>query len=188
MTTNRPYKSWGDWTNISDRTVTLESHVAEYMHGGDSDWRELMEKSGAYDLICEAYRAAINEALPPGVSLAGNDFFGPYEIEDGEFDDYPTTENGDVDLKACIEDIDLAPILEQFDVLTLDDIAREMGSQAKEPAKVASRAMQRLKVEPLARVQLDGWAQPRAVYLAEQVREALAARPGAGARTDRASA
>ncbi|MFE1130781.1 hypothetical protein [Streptomyces sampsonii] len=187
MTTNRPYTSWGNWSKVSAYSTSPDADITDYLSGGDSDWCELMEKSGAYDLICKAYRDAINEALPAGVSLAGDEFLGPYEIEEGEFDGYPTTEDGDVDLKACLEGIDLGQICDRFDVLTLDDIAREMGSKAKEPAKAASRAMQRGKVEPLARVQLDGWAQPRAVYLAEQVRAALKSRPGAGARTDRAS-
>jgi hypothetical protein len=64
-------RSYGNWTNrVSPYNSTLEAEVAQAL-----DTYEPSEE--LLDAVCAAYRAAINAALPPGVSLCGNEFYGP---------------------------------------------------------------------------------------------------------------
>ena len=72
MTTTRCY---GNWTNrVSPYNSTLEAEVAQAL-----DTYEPTE--AVLDTVCAAYREAINAALPPGVVLAGNEFYGPADAE-----------------------------------------------------------------------------------------------------------
>lgn len=72
MTTTRCY---GNWTNrVSPYNSTLEAEVAQAL-----DTYEPTE--AVLDAVCAAYREAINAALPPGVVLAGNEFYGPADAE-----------------------------------------------------------------------------------------------------------
>jgi hypothetical protein len=179
----RTTTSYGTWCNrVAPYSTSPDSDVVDYIGGGDRDWQELLDKSGALEQIQIEYREAINAALPPSISLCGDEFIGPAYPDDGEFDGYPTDEYGDeLDFKAMVEDIDLAAILERNEPLTLEDIGRdEMKSQAKEPAKVASKAMSRLGVKPFAYVPHPQSKRPQALYRAGEVRAALAARPGKG--------
>jgi hypothetical protein len=178
--------SYGTWCNqISQYSTSPDNDVVDYVGGGDSDWQTLLEESGALEQIKNEYRAAINDALPPSISLCGDEFIGPAYPDDDEFDGYPTDEYGGIDLKAILEDIDLGPIVERNDPLTLDAIGRhELKSNAANPAKAAAAAMSRLKLKPFAYVPHPKSGRPQAIYLAGDVRQALAARPGRGARTD----
>jgi hypothetical protein len=178
--------SYGTWCNqVNTYSTSPDADVTDFIGGGDYEWRTLMEESGALDAMQRAYRAAIEAALPDSVSLCGDEFIGPAYPEDDEWDGYPTDDYGSLDIKACVEDISLDSILEANDIVTLTDIGRfELKSKAKNPASAASQAMRRLGIKPLARVQIDGEGQPIAVYNAQKVRTALAARPGRGKRTD----
>lgn len=178
--------SYGTWCNqVSPYSTSPDADVVDYIGGGDSDWLELVEKSGALEEMQSDYRAAINEALPPSISLCGDEFIGPAYPEDGEFDGYPIDEYGGLDLKALLEDIDLADIVDRNDPLTLDSIGRwELKSQAANPAKAAAAAMSRLGLKPYTYVPNADSGRPQAVYLAGPVRKALAERPGRGTRTD----
>ncbi|MFJ4682025.1 hypothetical protein [Streptomyces sp. NPDC088789] len=180
--------SYGTWTNkVNSYSTSPDADVLDYIDGGDADWRQLLEDSGALAQIQDDYRAAIEAALPPSVSLCGNEFIGPRRPDEDEWDGYPVNGTGRLDIAACVGDIDLESIVERNDVITLADIGlHELESKAQNPSSAASRAMKRLGVKPLARVQLGGEGQPVSVYSAAQVREALANRPGRGARTDRA--
>lgn len=114
MTTTTGY---GTWCNrISPFSTSPENDILDYINGGDPDWRERMETSGALDRISAEYRQAIEAALPPGISLCGEEFIGPAHPEDGEFDGYTDDEDGTVDLRALIEEIDLAAIIDRNDV------------------------------------------------------------------------
>ncbi|MCD5310866.1 helix-turn-helix transcriptional regulator [Kineosporia babensis] len=108
--------SFGSWVSADATNLTVEESIASYLSGGDIDWLARMEESGAVDAMAADYRAAINEALPDGVSLAGNEFYGPHAPHERAWDGYPVTEDGDLDLAAIVEGIDLAPILERHDV------------------------------------------------------------------------
>lgn len=114
MTTTTEYGTWNNHGDASNRTV--EASIADAVSGADSDWREEMQASGSFDRIAEAYRDAINEALPDGVSLAGSNFYGPYRTEDQDFEGYPSDELGGLDIRAIIEEVDLWAIIERYDV------------------------------------------------------------------------
>ncbi|MGY3341100.1 hypothetical protein ACVW0K_007293 [Streptomyces filamentosus] len=180
--------SYGTWTNrVHQFSTGPDADVIDYINGGDSDWRELLESSGALKEIQQEYRRKIEGALPDSISLCGKEFIGPAGPVDGEFDDYPTTESGSLDFAAMIEDIDLAEIIDRNEPITLEDIGRnELKSTAKEPAKVASKAMSRLGVKPAYGYHPNPTSgRPQALYRAGDVRDALASRPGQGARTDK---
>lgn len=85
--------SYGSWQVGS--CVRVEDTVAE----------SLGEFAGDYDVdaIASAFRAAINATLPDGVSLHGNEFYGPYY-------DRP-----DCNLGEIIESIDLGEIADRHD-------------------------------------------------------------------------
>ncbi|MCP9209591.1 hypothetical protein [Streptomyces cucumeris] len=116
MTTTTTY---GTWCNrVNEYSVSPDVDVIDYINGGDSDWQELLEKSGALAQIQSEYRQAIQDALPPSISLCGDEFIGPAYPKDGEFDDYPVDEEGGLNLKALIEGIDLEEILNRNDPAT----------------------------------------------------------------------
>lgn len=181
--------SYGTWCNrVNTLSLSPDADVVDYVSGGPSDWQELLQASGALDRIKDEYRAAINAALPDDIALCGDEFIGPWEPEDGEFDGYPQDEDGALDFAAMVEDIDLAEIVERNEPLTLEDIGRdELKSQAANPAKTASGVLAKLnpKLTPMAYVPHPQSKRPQAIYRAGDVRAALAARPGRGARTDR---
>lgn len=178
--------SYGTWCNrVNQYSTSPDSDILDYINGGDSAWQELLDASGALAEIQREYRAAINEALPPSISLCGDEFIGPAYPEDGEFDGYPQDEFGGLDFAAMVEDIDLEPIVERNEPLTLEDIGRwELKSQAVQPAKAASKEMSRLGVKPFVYLPHPESKRPQALYRAGEVRAALAKRPGRGKRND----
>ncbi|MGW1409410.1 hypothetical protein [Streptomyces sp. NPDC002403] len=182
--------SYGTWTNrINTFSTSPDADVLDFINGGDDDWCELLEKSGALDEIKSAYRDAIEEALPAGVSLCGEEFIGPAYPDDDEFEGYPVDEDGRLDFAACVEDIDLAQIVERHDPLTLEDIGRdELKSTAKDPSKAASKAMSRLGVKAFYYGPNPDSGRPQSYFRAGEVRDALTARPGKGNRGERATA
>lgn len=178
--------SYGTWCNrVNQYSTSPDADVLDYINGGDNDWQELLDASGALAQIQADYRAAINAALPDSVSLAGDEFIGPAYPDDNEFDGYPTDEDGVLDFQAIVEGIDLEPIVERNDVLTLEAIGRwELESKSTQPAKIAAAAMSRLGVKPAVYVPVAGSSRPKAIYRASEVRAAIANRPGRGKRTD----
>ncbi|MCX4792536.1 hypothetical protein OG369_42945 [Streptomyces sp. NBC_01221] len=184
----RTTTSYGTWCNrVNQYSPSPEADVLDYINGGDNDWQRRLEASGALELIQAEYRQAIDAALPDSVSLCGDEFIGPAEGDDDEFDGYPTDEYGVLDFKAMVEDIDLEPIVDRNDPLTLEEIGRwEMKSTAKQPAKVASMAMHRAGLKPHTHLPHPESNRPQAIYLKGAVLEALSKRPGKGARTDKA--
>lgn len=174
--------SYGTWCNqVSPYSTSPDADVLDYINGGDVEWRELLEASGALEDIQREYRNAIDEALPPSVSLCGDEFIGPYEPDGDEWDGYPTDEYGGLDIKACLEDIDLESIIDRNDVVVLDEIGRfYLKSQAQNPAKVASSTMRRLGVKPFSYQPVKEGGRPQAIYRKGDVQQALASRPGRG--------
>lgn len=90
--------SYGNWTKIEWTSVSVEDTVASALGDFVDD----------YDLdgLVSEYRNAINDALPDGVSLCGNEFIGPAYGKDCDFDGYPLTKGGELDLKAIVESVD----------------------------------------------------------------------------------
>lgn len=104
--------SYGTWVNHGDSSnVSVEASIADAINGGDSDWRERMETSGALDRIAADYRDAIDDALPEGISIAGNDFIGLHHT-----DPHYTDAIGDFDISAAVQGVDLWKIIEKHDV------------------------------------------------------------------------
>ncbi|MFE4863215.1 hypothetical protein, partial [Streptomyces sp. NPDC056670] len=107
--------SYGTWNNHGDEcNTTMRASILDAINGASSEWQERMEASGALDRIEADYDAAINEALPDGVSLnAGSYFLGPaYEA------DYSWGDGDAPDIKAIIRGIDLQEIIKRHDVDT----------------------------------------------------------------------
>ncbi|MDI3315891.1 MAG: hypothetical protein QJR12_16925 [Mycobacterium sp.] len=95
MTVTTEYGTWSNFAGLGcDR---LEDSVAEFLN----------EFVGCYDFdgLVAAYREAINDALPEGVALCGNIFYGPYPR------DYDAIEQ----IPEVIESIDLGRLAEKYD-------------------------------------------------------------------------
>lgn len=106
----------GTWTSlVAHYSASVESTVTDYLNGGDADWRERVEETGAFERMVADYRQAINDALPHGVALAGDEFYGPYYEADRDFQGYPTDDDGRLDIAAIVEDIDLGEIVDRHD-------------------------------------------------------------------------
>jgi hypothetical protein len=63
---------YGTWGDVGGSTVTVEDYIAVALgeHGEGFD----------VEAIASDFRKAVNEALPEGVSLNGNLFFGPHGV------------------------------------------------------------------------------------------------------------
>lgn len=91
--------SYGTWNNrVEPYALTVEQTVIEAIgdHAEDFD----------LDAIAADYRDAINDALPDGVSLNGDEFYGPYSRDDANFDGYALDEDDRLDIKAIVDGID----------------------------------------------------------------------------------
>lgn len=100
--------SYGTWVNnVDDLCLTVEQYVAD----------ALGDYAGDYDLdgLVGAYRAAINDALPHNVALAGDEFIGPYYEADQDFDGYPLTDDGALDIKAIVDGINFWSLAAEYD-------------------------------------------------------------------------
>lgn len=94
--------SYGTWTN---RCEPYAAGFAQSVRESLGDYADDYDLDGPEGLT-RAYRDAINEALPPGVSLCGDEFIGPWKAADDAFDGYPLTDLGGLDIKAIVEDVD----------------------------------------------------------------------------------
>lgn len=76
---------YGSWYNYEGFSLTVESSVATSLSGGDPEWLDLLMETGAFEALVEGFRKEINDRLPEGVSLCGDQFIGPYYFRP-EFD------------------------------------------------------------------------------------------------------
>ena len=95
MTTTTDYDSWN--IHHGGSTVTVEDSVAEFLTAFVADY-ELAE-------LVAAYRALIDAALPPEISLHGNEFYGAYPVTPGA---------GEL-IEAAIESVELGALAALFD-------------------------------------------------------------------------
>lgn len=103
---------FGSWANHGDEwNVSVEASIADAINGGDNDWQERMETSGALDRIASDYRDAVNDALPYGIWLTGNEFIGLHQS-----DPDCTDEILEFDISAAVKEIDLMEIIQKHDV------------------------------------------------------------------------
>src|SRR5207302_1769732 len=66
---------YGTWNNYGDASsVRVEDSVAAFLNEFADDYD--------FNGLVRAYRDAINEALPEDVSLNGDNFYGPYPLND----------------------------------------------------------------------------------------------------------
>lgn len=93
MTTTTSYGTWNNWGDRS--AVTVEDTVTAYLGEFADDYNV-----GA---LIHAYRHEINAALPDGVQLCGDQFYGPYPSP------------ADLDLSDAIASVDLGALAEQYD-------------------------------------------------------------------------
>lgn len=96
MTTTTTYGNWNNRVESGDLTVEQSITVAlgDFAHEYDAD------------AIAADYRAAINDALPEGISLNGDEFYGPYYRDEVNLGGYPTDEDDRLDIKAIVDGID----------------------------------------------------------------------------------
>lgn len=105
MTTTTPYGTWN--SRVEPHSATFATSVYEALGNFADDYD--------IDAIKADYRAAINEALPEGVTLVGDEFIGPAHDADCDFDGYPTDEYGRLDIKAIVESVDFWAIVAKHD-------------------------------------------------------------------------
>lgn len=100
---------YGSFYNATG-TLNPATVVIDYINGGDPEWREQMEASGAIDAIVGDYVDAINAALPDGVSLVGDEIIGPHRTDEDYDEDFT------LDVVASVaNEIDLAEIVERHE-------------------------------------------------------------------------
>jgi hypothetical protein len=87
--------NYGPWSAFAPGR-TPESYVEDSL-GGDPAGCDLYAAS-------VAFRQAVCEALPDGVTLAGHHFFGPHDEQDCKWD-------SPLDIRAIIDSIDPEPII-----------------------------------------------------------------------------
>jgi hypothetical protein len=167
--------SYGSWLNAAKHSLTVGTYIIDAINGGDSDWQERMDDSGALDLIERDFRDAIQAALPEGIWLTGEEFIGPHRSDPNYSDDL-----AEFDIGAAIEGLDLNTIVERWDVdmeWSTADVADRLGIT---PVG-ARKAIERMGIKPTGR-------QPgrtgQNLYNAEAVIRAANNRPGRGTRTD----
>lgn len=89
---------YGDWPAFSGGTrLTVEDDVRDTLGDAVDDFD--------VSALVDAYREAINTALPTGVHLAGNDFYGPEpELEPEKI----------AQIAVRVQDVDLTPLLHRY--------------------------------------------------------------------------
>ncbi|MEU8310770.1 hypothetical protein AB0C84_45305 [Actinomadura sp. NPDC048955] len=100
-----PTISYGDWSSHCGGGLTVKISVAAFL--GES------AENFDVDTIAARYRDAIDQALPPNVSLCGDEFYGPHYEMDQHFENHPKTDQGALDIATIITKVDLAEIARQ---------------------------------------------------------------------------
>jgi hypothetical protein len=98
---------YGTWNNrIHSYSLSLENEISDALAGEYTD--------AETEAIIEAYRDAINAALPDSVALCGDIFYGnayPQDCNDQE--NYPHDEDGSLDIAAIVESVDFWEIVDR---------------------------------------------------------------------------
>lgn len=98
--------SYGTWANVYGGPITIKDEIDEALD-------DCVDEYAASDVIALAYENAINQALPPGADLIGDEFYGPAFPEPGEFDAYPCDSDGELDLVTIVQSVDLWKVIDQ---------------------------------------------------------------------------
>jgi len=105
MHTNTVYGTWATYTRDA---LTPEATLEDALINAESEWRERIEETGAFEKMAEDYRDAINNALPDGVTLSGEQFYGPAYIKDYTWQE-------ELDIAEIINSIDVQKIIDTHD-------------------------------------------------------------------------
>ena len=89
--------SYGSWVNLGGGFLSVEDSVHE----------ALGEYAGSFDVdgLVDAYRAAIDAALPEEISINGSEFYGPY----------PAPADATDTIRSAVASIDLWMLADRFD-------------------------------------------------------------------------
>lgn len=123
--------SYGNWHQKSRGGLTLRGDVADALLAG-CDYNDYTDEQ--IDAVADAYRDAINAALPDSVSLCGDEFYGhAYEADCADQTNYPHDEYGTLDIPAIIDGVDFWDIVENVlapvSAATLAElIAKQLGT------------------------------------------------------------
>ena len=104
MDTTTPYGTWYNHTGSLSVENSVIDAVGDFGHQYD------------IDAIAEEYRQAVNDALPDGFYLSGDDFYAPFYDADRHLDGHPTDILGNLDIGTIVEGIDLEAIMERHQV------------------------------------------------------------------------
>lgn len=173
---NTTTTNYGSWLNtVGDLGVayTINIHVGDYEDDYDMD------------AIKDEYLEAVDAALPNGVFLSGDEFIGPFHEEDRHFDGYPLDDEGELDIAAIIESIDLPAIVDKHELWTIDQVAEQLGYTTTSATGAARKKLSSWGVKAADHRPDADSGRVRAVYLRREVEAAIQARPGQGARADR---
>lgn len=78
--------SYGSWTNYETGVTSIRDTVAAFVNGAGEEWFDRLVASGGFERIVDQYRDEINGNLPEHWSLAGDEFYGPAEIDPDQAD------------------------------------------------------------------------------------------------------
>ncbi|WP_258047454.1 hypothetical protein [Streptomyces sp. SM13] len=165
MSVTTPY---GTWYNKAG-----ELTVGNSVLGAVGDFEDEFDM----DAIESDYRDAIEEALPDGVFLSGQEFTGPYYEADQDFDGYPQDDNGQLDIPAIIASVDLMAIVQKHELWTIDQVADELGFKGASAKGTARKTLSRWGVERHDMVDHPESGRPQARFKATEVKAAKAAAP-----------
>lgn len=165
---------YGSWYNHTGSNTSPAGDVLDAINGGDNDWQRLMEESGALDRIETEYYHAVQNTLPDGIWLTGEEFIGRHES-----DPLYTDELAEFDIGEAVRSVDLYAIIERHEPWTIDQVAKHLGVQPSSARGMLSR----WGVKAAAYLPVTS-TRPQAIYDAAEVMEAQAERPGRGKRTD----
>jgi hypothetical protein len=105
MATEKPTTCYGAWATY-DGALTVEETIEAYL----GDFAVDFDAAGAFSKVVDDFRAAINENLPGGITLNGDNFYGPHPLNDGVRPHELNTLIPEV-----IEAVDLDAIVEKHD-------------------------------------------------------------------------
>lgn len=98
---------YSTWLNYSGDALTPEATLEGALINAESEWRERLDETGAFEAMADAYRDAINNALPQGVNLVGEQFHGPFQpANPTESFESITEALNDIDIQKIIDDHD----------------------------------------------------------------------------------
>jgi hypothetical protein len=69
---------YGRFNNFESTARTPGDVVASYISDAGAEWCERAEKNGVFERMVDDYVSALQDALPEGIILSGDEITGPY--------------------------------------------------------------------------------------------------------------